>query len=385
MTAPEHRRRHEYYSDSHEPTARQRRRIRRRHEARVRNRADDRFGKINWNAYDHQQLYDMVHTSDPAAMSETVQQWSALADRADAATARVQRTVQQLMESWRGGSAAGAAGSASNLTAWAGDAGRIMRGIGSGLATYTNAIVDARNAMPDPVHYTAVQRFLDGYDVRAEGPGAAILAEQLLADQQPTKAEADRAKAEAVRVMERYEATSKGVHDTLPSFATAPSTVVPPSQDAPSTPGTGSKDPSNRGSRGVDNLFQRASVPTGSLPSGGSAGSSNLDVTRPSSIRDLMAGNGSSGLAGGQGSAFGAGQEALSRGGLSGAGTQAGGGSFSGSLPTASGGGTGAGMYPGASTGRREDDRDHQNRYGSESGLDLLDDLPPACPPVIGE
>ena len=45
MTTPGHRRRHEYYSDSHEPTARQRRRIRRRHDARVRNRADDRFGK----------------------------------------------------------------------------------------------------------------------------------------------------------------------------------------------------------------------------------------------------------------------------------------------------------------------------------------------------
>ncbi|MDU0288092.1 hypothetical protein NUG22_02660, partial [Saccharothrix longispora] len=48
------------------------------------------------------------------------------------------------------------------------------------------------------------------------------------------------------------------------------------------------------------------------------------------------------------------------------------------------GGPQGFGMYPPtAPGGAREEDGEHRNRY--DLGLDLLDDLPPAFPPVLGE
>ena len=47
------------------------------------------------------------------------------------------------------------------------------------------------------------------------------------------------------------------------------------------------------------------------------------------------------------------------------------------------GGSFGPGMYPPMAPGNREEDGEHRNRY--DNGLDLLDDLPPAFPPVLGE
>jgi hypothetical protein len=47
------------------------------------------------------------------------------------------------------------------------------------------------------------------------------------------------------------------------------------------------------------------------------------------------------------------------------------------------GGPQGFGMYPPMAPGNREEDGEHRNRY--DAGLDLLDDLPPAFPPVLGE
>ncbi|MEV6628717.1 hypothetical protein AB0M71_48120, partial [Amycolatopsis sp. NPDC051114] len=47
------------------------------------------------------------------------------------------------------------------------------------------------------------------------------------------------------------------------------------------------------------------------------------------------------------------------------------------------GAGTGYGMYPPGQGARREEDTEHRDKYAD--GYDLLDDLPPAYPPVFGE
>ncbi|TVT35723.1 PPE domain-containing protein, partial [Amycolatopsis rhizosphaerae] len=205
-------RKHRYYSEDHPPTASQRRRLQRLRRIRAANQRDAAFGKINWAAYEHRQLWDMINTADLAAMGGTAHRWAQLALDVDSATAEVHKTVQKLLLSWRGGSAVRAAESASNLTAWAAGASSSMRQVGEGLDTYTSAVVEARHQMPEPVYYSAERQFREGYDVNASGPDAALLADQLLDDHLPTKQEATKAKAEAVRVMERYESASKGVH-----------------------------------------------------------------------------------------------------------------------------------------------------------------------------
>lgn len=61
-------RKHRYYSQDHPETARQRRPDRRIRRIQAANAQDRTFGKINWEAYGHPQLYDMLTTADPAAM-----------------------------------------------------------------------------------------------------------------------------------------------------------------------------------------------------------------------------------------------------------------------------------------------------------------------------
>src|SRR2546423_11919958 len=96
-------RKHRYYTQDHPLTAKQKRRVRRLKQIRANNQRDSAFGKINWAAYEHQQLYDMINTSDPAAMGTAAHRWGQLASNVDTATADVHKTVQKLLLSWRGG------------------------------------------------------------------------------------------------------------------------------------------------------------------------------------------------------------------------------------------------------------------------------------------
>ena len=92
-----------------------------------------------------------------------------------------------------------------------------------------------------------------------QGPSAAILADQLLDDNQPTERQAAKAKAEAVRVMERYESESKGVHDELPHFTDAPEVT------------SGSDRSSDQGS-GPGSVPGSGGTVASSAPSGGAGG-----------------------------------------------------------------------------------------------------------------
>lgn len=358
-------RKHRYYTQDHPLTAKQQRRVRRLRRVRTNNARDASFGKINWEAYEHQQLWDMVHSSDPATMGTSAHRWAQLAVGVDSATGEVHKTVQKLLLSWRGPSAAQAAGSASKLTAWGAGASGTMRDVGEGLDTYTSALLDARNTLPEPVYYSDVQHFREGYDVKASsGPSAAILADQLLDDHLPSKREASTAKAEAVRVMEKYEAASKHVHDRLPHFADAPEV----------TAGTGGSDQGSDGTRGPDSTVASSMPAGGGMGAGGSAG-----------------GAGGSGYGGSP--VLGDGRGALGSGSVSGSeaprgnpgAAAAAGGPGAAGARGAGAGGVG-GFYPPGGAGAHGDGaNEHRNRYAEDLGVDFLDDLPPAYPPVFGE
>ncbi|WP_020658256.1 WXG100 family type VII secretion target [Amycolatopsis benzoatilytica] len=370
-------RKHKLWTETHPLTPKQRRIVQRTKLIQRANMKDATFGKINWNAWAHPTLYDMIMTADPAGMGAAAQQWGQLAYNVDSSTAAVHKTVQKLLLSWRGGAAGNAARSASKLTSWGADASETMRAVGDNLDRYTSAVETAKHKMPEPVFDIAENQFRDGYDVNAaSGPSGAVMVDQLLDDRLPAKKNASAAKAEAVRVMEGYETSSKDVHDRLPHFTSAPKTTNV-------DPGGGSPNDSR----------------------GSSGGASGADATTASSV--AAGGAGLSGV-GGPSAGLSGMPGAIGSGGMGGApGSLGSGGSGSGSalpgslLGNAPGGGAAAGVA-GAAAGMRgspmsggffppmaqrggEGAEDHQNRYAKNGAFDFLEDLPAAYPPVLGE
>ncbi|WP_439379483.1 PPE domain-containing protein [Amycolatopsis lexingtonensis] len=385
----------EFHSTHHQPTARERRKARRVRREKEVNGREASFGRIHWDSYDHRELWDMIQSADPPKLGEQAHRWAELAKGLDAETAEVHKLVQHLLLSWRGPSAVQAADSIGKLTGWASTASSNAREIGDGLDAYTSAIGEARAKMPEPVHYWAEHWFQQGYAVkRLDGPEGRYLLNDLLDDKLPTKKQADDAKAEAIRVMEQYESASHDVRHRLPTFDTAPqvSATGDVVQRVPVTPrepdhGPGFDDPPADprvpGSSPGDATSTASALPTAltgaGLPGGldgvlGPGGSSTTGAAGPGSTG--AAGPGFTGL-------IGAG--ALGEGGQAGSG-RLGGAGTSGFGPGAAGGrGTagGYGMYPPGQGARREEDTEHRDKYAS--GYDLLDDLPPAYPPVFGE
>jgi hypothetical protein len=382
----------EFHSTHHEPTKREKAKARRVRRQKTANDREAAFGRINWDSYEHRELWDMVQSAEPPKLGEQAHRWAELAEGVDAATGDVHALVQKLLLSWRGPSAAQAADSVQRLTGWAATAGENARHIGDGLDSYTSAIGEAQKKMPEPVHYWAERWFKEGYAIkRLDGPEGTYMLDELLDDKLPTKKQADDAKAEAVRVMEQYEGASHDVRHRLPpAFDAAPQVsavdgdaVVPRVPPAPSPSPTPSPTPSpGPGSLPDDSTTTAGVLPgtlTGSVP-GGLPGLSGVDGV----IGAGGYGTGSiPGFAGVPGMAGGAG--AL------GEGTRAGTGRFgagtSGFGPGASGtrgSAGGYGMYPPGGQGARgEEDTEHRDKYAD--GYDLLDDLPPAYPPVFGE
>ncbi|WP_406629837.1 PPE domain-containing protein [Amycolatopsis sp. WGS_07] len=373
----EKHRKHRLWSEDHKPTAAQRRILRRTKLAQRANMKDASFGKINWNAWAHTTLYDMIMTADPVEMGASAHQWGKLAYDVDSSTAAVHKTVQKLLLSWRGGAAGSAAQSASKLTSWGAGASETMRAVGEKLDHYTSAVETAKHKMPEPVFYAAENQFREGYDVNAaSGPSGAVMVDQLLDDHLPAKRKASAAKAEAVRVMEDYETSSKGVHDKLPHFTDAPAAtnVDPHGQSRSGSRGSG-------GSSTADPSVTTASsaaVNPGQLP--GMGGPSGGMAGMPGSLGSGPGGALGSGSGGGSGSAL--------PGGLLGGGPAGGAAAgAAGAAAGARGGGpmSGGGFFPPMAGQRGDGSEDHQNRYTKGSSFDFLEDLPDAYPPVLGE
>ncbi|MCG3755734.1 MULTISPECIES: WXG100 family type VII secretion target [unclassified Amycolatopsis] len=377
----EKHRKHRLWSEDHPPTAAQRRVLRRTKLAQRANMKDTSFGKINWNAWAHTTLYDMIMTADPVAMGASAHQWGKLAYDVDSATSAVHKTVQKLLLSWRGGAAGNAAQSASKLTSWGAGASETMRTVGDKLDHYTSAVETAKHKMPEPVFYTAENQFRDGYDLNAaSGPSGAVMVDQLLDDHLPAKRAASHAKAEAVRVMEGYETSSKGVHDKLPHFTEAPAVTNVDPDGRSRSDSRGSRDSSGYSDAAVTTASSAPAGGAGLLPGmsgpGGTAGMPGSLGAGPGGALGAGAGAGSGGaLPGGLlGGSVGAGGAAAGAAGAAGAAAGARGGS-----PMS------GGFFPPMAGQRGDGSDDHQNRYTKGSSFDFLEDLPDAYPPVLGE
>lgn len=373
----------------------------------VRNRKAGRFGKVNWEAYQHDQLYDMIMKADPGAMGERASQWQSLASKIEGTTSDVQRTMERVMGAWEGQAAVSSAESNSRLMQWAGDASGTAGTIAQGMADYTQAVERAQRYMPEPTFASAERNFRDGYTVTGTGgPSTAVLLKQLLSDGMVSHQEARARKAEAVQVMETYESQSKDVHDGMPQFTDAGSTTTEvdewtpaPDTDPPSSP---PGPPGNRPGHGPGSGAGGGggAVVGGGSETGAGAGTSAAGFITPSAGAGGLPGGGVTGNGGlPGGTAFGGGLGSLGSGGSEvirnspGFGGLAGMGGMPGGVPgrggvggmVAAGRGAGApGMFGGMPGSRADGDEDgeHKNKY--DEGMDFLDDLPPAYPPVFG-
>ncbi len=364
---------------------------------RKRNREPGRFGKVNWEAYQHDQLYDMIHRANVGEMANRAGQWSSLAAKIEATTGDVQRVMERVMAAWHGQAAVNSAASNSRLMQWAGTASQTASRIAQGMSSYAEAVDRAQSRMPEPGFATAERNFRDGYTVVGTGgPSTAVLLKELLSDGMVSHEEARSRKAEAVQVMEAYEAQSKDVHDTMPHFSDPHPTTNQGVDDGPgthwadhptqtqtppqSTPGTPPPSVSATGNASTSaSSFADPSPAGGRGTAGGGPGA--------------FGGPGGSGGLGGLGSLGSGGSDVIRNSpGFAGAGGLAGVGPVPGRGPAGAGGllggargAGGAGAFGGRPVGhgaQGEEDKEHRNKY--DQGMDFFDDLPPAYPSVFG-
>jgi uncharacterized protein YukE len=351
--------------------------------------------RVNWDVYQHDQLYDMIWSADPATMNHQVRQWHQVAGKIESVTSDVQKTMQALMNNWRGTAAVSAAASNTKLTQWAGDASHTATQIAAGLADYTEAVQYAQHNMPEPAFADAERNFKAGYTVVGTGGAStSVLLRALLSDHLASHEEAQNGKAEAVRVMRNYETQSREAHDALPEFGDSPAMPPQPPPDSPRPappqppfPVTGGQNGGTGQSTAVDPNGSAASTTAASYvdPALASPGGYPGDGYTSGGYPSGGAGYGSAGgpggvLRGDPGAGAGAaGPLAARAGGI--AAESAG---LAGLRGTSGGAGGAGGMYPpmAGAGARGDDDGEHTNKY--DDGLDLFDDLPPAYPPVFG-
>ncbi|MEU4519930.1 PPE domain-containing protein [Amycolatopsis sp. NPDC024027] len=399
----------EFHSTHHAPTARQRVKARRVRREKAVNNREATFGRINWDSYEHRELWDMVQSAVPAKLDQHAAWWKEVATGVSSATDEVSALVGKLRESWQGSSADQAAASVDRLTGWAATVGENAQRVGAGLDTYTSVVAEARHRMPEPVHYWAERWFRQGYAVkRLDGPEGTYMLDQLLDDRLPTKKEADDAKAAAVRVMEQYESASHDVRHRLPpEFDTAPPVIAgsgsaprppvvrtPPAPPVPRDP-PAPPDPRNPPSPPHEGAHDEPGAGPDDSTSTASALPPTFTGAGVPGALDGVIGAAGPGSPAAAGSGYGPGFAGVPVAGTPGSGTlgeggRAGAGRFGAGTPGFGPGGTsgrgtagGYGMYPPGQGTRREEDTEHRDKYAK--GYDLLDDLPPAYPPVFGE
>jgi uncharacterized protein YukE len=370
---------------------------------RIQNREFERFGQVNWDAYQHDQMYDMIWRADLGEMSARAEKWSRLAGRIEATTSEVQRVVEQVMGAWRGQAAVRSAESNTRLMRWAGEASQTAGKIAEGMATYTEAVARAQKHMPEPGFATAERNFREGYTVTSTGgPSTAILLKELLSDGMVSHEEARSRKAEAVRVMSGYETESRGVHDTMPHFTPARPTTKEPPAETWSTPPDPVRDPTPNHPGNPPHETGAVAPPPG-VGVGGNASTVAAGFADPvmggpggPGSGSGSGGPGGGGYGGGLGSLGSGGSDIVRNspgygsaggpGGLAGAGPVPGRGAAAGAGGPFGARGAGApgafGGMPVGSGAQGEEDKEHRNKY--DEGMDFFDDLPPAYPSVFG-
>lgn len=359
-----------------------------------------RLGSVRWEGYSHGKMWGMLMRSHPDSMFAKAHDWEQLGTEIEELNTSVQQHLSTVLHTWRGSAAAGMAGSGTNLLNWSSGAAETTRTVAADLQNYTNALVRARHAMPQPRHATAESWFRDGAGATvASGPEGAYMLHQLLTDHQASAHEVKKAKAEAVRVMRTFEQESRDIEQGIGHYHQAPVLTNPgqpadpsvyrrPHPPAPrptpaSSPLTRDDSPSTWFDDPVaGETTSAAGVGTGSVGvNGGGIGANGNPLGGPSGAGGIGRDGIAEPIRGGLGAS-----PALGSGGVGGVGPTADGALDGGRFGAASRGVTGGGgIYPPMSAGGARGDQDtvhKRSRY--VVGEDLFDDDRATAPPVFG-
>jgi hypothetical protein len=177
-------------------------------------------GGTNWNAYSHQQLYDMLwQGADVGDVSAVAAEWgrhsTALTGFADA----LRGQGAALRSNWQGRAAELAADRLAQLSDQIWNVGARAGAVGKAVGGAGDALALARNTMPPPPpDPLTLMTSAVGAGPMSPLAAVAVGATRLFTGD----ATAGMAKAEAVRVMQRYEASlSNSGHQVVPAQADA--------------------------------------------------------------------------------------------------------------------------------------------------------------------
>ncbi|GDY33960.1 PPE domain-containing protein [Gandjariella thermophila] len=221
----------------------------------------------NFDSFSHQQLYDMIHgisivedkgcfavPGDKGA-SEAV--WREFNSLMQSVQAQVSTALAAAGVGWSGAAAEAAQGGIMPLAQWASDAGMAGGQVHSSLGTQNNSYTTAKTSMPEPQQVTST--------ANSDYWGIPAGFEHLVGgqtDQDAQEQKANEAKAQAVHVMNTYQASSQAATSNLGTWTPPPSVTV----DVPP--------PSPQQGPGVGPTSGRPSV-----SGGGTAGSGGSRVT----------------------------------------------------------------------------------------------------------
>lgn len=400
----------------------------------------------NWDSRSHQRLYDDIHGNagffgaDGAGVSGATgaqDGWAELAAVMARAHERTEAALARAGAEWEGGAADAMRSGVTPLSRWAVDAQEASTASAESTDTHVLSYTAAKHRMPEPVQVTST--------ANSDGLGIPAMFTHLLGgqtDQDKQEAQAQEAKAEAVRIMGGYELESGLAQARVGEFVPPPSVTVavaPPTPKGGDGIHVGDSEPPQAGrERGDGSSFPRdtsggtggpggtpppsvgGSAPPGTNTSPSPAATTPSFTTTPPStnpvtnsvvVPDQPRGTSLSLPPGGINAVSGPGERGAGRGSVGGGGRVGGpgaGGGLRGGLPGTAGGpvnealagraagsvgapgarGAGGmgGMAPAGGRAQGDEDSEHQTaEYLRDFHDDFWDDSPPVAPAVIGE
>jgi hypothetical protein len=308
---------------------------------------------VDWMAYSHQQLYDMVNNGvDLSGATDVAASWASLSETLTQMSSTLNTALAASTDGWQGVAADKARTSMSGLVNWTNTTGENAVVVSGCVSRQADALQTARTTMPTPP-----PQLTTNHPIPAT-PNQAFAAPPI-ATPGPISAYSTAAEshAQAARVMQQYQSSSADIARTIPQFY-APSSPVtgptPPPVNAPIAPPA----PPHTGPGPIGG-FGTMAGPGGATPAEGMAGG-GIGTPRPNFTPRTSTGPES---------------------GASAEGTTAE------PTQTAAAARSSSSMSPGGAmggAGRRDEDREHRRKYWQEDdGIFEMDTR--NMPRVIGE
>lgn len=242
----------------------------------------------DWEKYNHQYLWLMVMRADPQGLMNRAYDLSGHAATMNRTVEDIQSRLQSLFSSWGGEAAQTAADKINPVLEWAYDSATKASDVANRLGEYARAINTARITMPPPTDNGQVDAVHSGGSAEIGDPTMNYFELKAIVNRQtatPTQAEASKDKA--IQVVRVYEKASHTASKNMPTFTRPPGIgpfpPMPPSPepqhrpDFPVThPGSSSQPSAARQSVGATTLSSYVGPPSGTGAFGAPGGSGIL-------------------------------------------------------------------------------------------------------------